>query len=432
MSNVRSHSDAPQSTQKRRTLSPALARRLAIARQRLAGESSPSLSAAHAEGILEVVRDLGCLQLDPTNVVARNHLLVLWSRLGVYDPEHLDTLLWTERQLFEDWAHAASIVPTEDYPIFAALKRDFGKGDSTHDQRVRDWIDQNRVLRRHILNELRRNGPLPSRHFEDRAVADWHSEGWNAGRNVDRMLNCLWAQGKIMVAGRAGGQKLYDLTERCLPEWTPRESLNDYEVVYRAAQKSLRALGVATSAHIQRHYIRGCYPNLPRVLSDLESEGRIVQVQIGDGKREPVWPGDWYVHADDLTLLDRLAGGDWQPHTTLLSPFDNLICDRKRTEQLFNFRFRLEIYTPPAKRTYGFYVLPILHGDRLIGRIDPRMDRARGLLTVNTVYAEPHAPATRQAARTIAGAVEELARFLGATEIAYSGRVPSIWKDGLR
>jgi uncharacterized protein YcaQ len=135
------------------TLSPALARRLVILRQRLAGPRPQ----ANAAGIMDIVRDLGCLQLDPTNVVARSHLLVLWSRLGRYDPAHLDTLLWKERRLFEDWAQAASIVLTEDYPIFEALKRDFGKGDSVGARRVRDWMAQNKALRRHILMELGHN-----------------------------------------------------------------------------------------------------------------------------------------------------------------------------------------------------------------------------------------------------------------------------------
>ena len=231
-----------------RIISPTLARRLAVTRQRLAGEPRPS---PDADGILDVVRDLGCLQLDPTNVVARSHLLVLWSRLGTYDPAHLDALLWTEHRLFEDWAHAASIVLTEEYPVFSALKRDFGRGNSVHAMRVRDWMARNSTLRRHILTELRRNGPLPSRYFEDKAKEDWQSTGWTAGRNVDRMLEFLWAQGRIMVAERVGAQKLWDLTERCLPEWTLRESLGDYEVVYHAAQKSLRALGVARAVHIQ-------------------------------------------------------------------------------------------------------------------------------------------------------------------------------------
>ncbi len=408
-----------------RTLSPTQARRLAITRQNLAGGPRPS---PDATGLLNVVRDLGCLQLDPTNVVSRSHLLVLWSRLGPYDPAHLDTLLWKDRRLFEYWAHAASIVLTEDYAIHQVTMRKHGMGNSLWDQRSRAWVKENGPLRRRILTQLARNGPLPSRAIEDVSATNRQSGGWNTGRNVNRMLNYLWGKGQIMIAGRTGTQRLWNLTERCLPEWTPRDPLSEREVVRRAAQKSLRALGVASATHIQQHYVRGRYPGLESVLAELESEGRITHVQIGDGKREPIWPGQWYIHADDLALLEQLASDEWEPRTTLLSPFDNLICDRKRTEQLFDFSFRLEIYTPKAKRQYGFYVLPILHGDQLIGRVDPAMDRARGRLTVNAIYAEPRALATRKTGQAVANAIQELGAFLGATEIAYKRRMPAIWK----
>ncbi|MDR7419627.1 MAG: crosslink repair DNA glycosylase YcaQ family protein [Armatimonadota bacterium] len=392
-----------------RTLSSLEARRLAITRQRLAGPRPPRTP----EGILGLVRELGCLQIDPTSVVARSHLLVLWSRLGRYDPAHLNTLLWEERRLFEDWAHAASIVLTEDYPIFRALKSWPRTGDQAWARRFRAWLARNAGLRRHILVELRRRGPLLSRQIEDKAVTDWQSTGWTVGRNVGRMLAYLWHAGRIMVAGRANGQKLWDLTERCLPAWTPRERLSQREIVRRAAQRSLRALGVATPRQIAQHFIRNRYPDLARVLRDLEAEGRIERVQVRD--RLDVWPGDWFIHADDLPLLDRLRAGDWRPRTRLLSPFDNLICDRARTRQLFGFDFTLEIYVPPPQRRYGFFVMPILHGDRLIGRIDPALDRERGVLTVRAVHAEPDAPRGREAGLAITAAVEDLAAFLGAS-----------------
>ena len=372
------------------------------------------------------MRDLGCLQLDPTNAVARSHLLVLWSRLGAYDPAHLEALLWQQRQLFEYWAHAASIVLTEEYPIHHLRMRRHGTGDSDGARQVREWMDANDALRRQILDTLHAQGPLPARAFDDTAAVPWRSSGWTGGRNVDRMLAFLWGQGKIMVAGRAGNQKLWDTAERHLPAWTPREELDEREVVRRAAQKSLRALGVARTDHIERHYTRDRYPGLPETLAALDAEGRIVRVQIGDATQ--TWPGTWYVHSDDLPTLDRLAAGEWEPRTTLLSPFDNLICDRQRTETLFNFSFRLEIYVPRAQRRYGYYVLPILHGDRLIGRADPVMDRKRGRLTVHAVHAEPDAPTTREAARAIANAIADLASFLGAREIAYGEVVPDAWK----
>jgi uncharacterized protein YcaQ len=233
-----------------------------------------------------------------------------------------------------------------------------------------------------------------------------------------------------MVAGRSGLQKLWDLTERVLPEWTPCDVLDEREVTRRAVQKSLRALGVGTLKQINLHYTRYRYKELPTVLKELEAEGRIQRVEIAaDGQ---TWKGPWYIHCDDLPLLERLENGDWQPRTMLLSPFDNLICDRARTEQLFNFDFRIEIYVPKDKRKYGYYVLPILHGDQLIGRIDPLMNRKDKALTVNSVYAEPDAPLNGETGKTVAGAIEELAVFLGAKTITYGANVPKGWKKALR
>jgi hypothetical protein len=239
------------------------------------------------------------------------------------------------------------------------------------------------------------------------------------------MLDFLWTRGQVLVAGRPGQQRLWDLAERCLPSWTPREVLTEDEVVYRAAQKSLRALGVARPKDIAQHYIRGRYPGLNKILAELEAEGQIVQVRIED------WRGPWYIHTEDLPLLDRLIAGDWEPRTTLLSPFDNLICDRARTEQLFDFHFRIEIYVPKPQRKYGYFVLPILHGDRLIGRIDPALDRKRQVLTIQAVYAEPDAPLTKETGLAIARAVQELAVFVGAKDIVYTGQVPEGWRPGL-
>ncbi|MFL5734122.1 MAG: winged helix-turn-helix domain-containing protein [Chloroflexia bacterium] len=413
-----------------RTISPTLARRIAVARQRLGGPDAPAVSRPDAERILEVVRDLGCLQLDPTSAVARSHLLVLWSRLGPYDPVELDKLLWRERSLFEYWAHAASIVLTEDYPIHSVMMRRYASGESGWSRTVRDWMEGNRVLRDHILEEIGKNGPMQSKQFEDKTVESWQSTGWTGGRNVSRMLDFLWTQGRIMVAGRVGGQRLWDLAERCLPEGTLREEIDRHEAVRRAAQKSLRALGVGTAKDISQHYTRGRYPGLEDALAELEAGGRIEQVRVVEEGRG-VWPGIWYVHTDDLPLLERLAAGEWQPRTTLLSPFDNLICDRARTERLFGFDFRIEIYVPKAQRKYGYYVLPILHGDRLIGRIDPSMDRKQKRLTVNAIYAEPHAPTDAATGQAIAGAIESLGEFLGPEEIVYGERVPEGWGSAI-
>ncbi len=372
---------------------------------------------------MHLMRDLGCIQIDPISAVARSHLLVLWSRLGNYDMAQFDRLLWQERKLFEYWAHCASIVLTEDYPIHSLLMRNYASGDSKWAQRVREWEKQNGQLSRYILKQLRRAGPLPARMLEEDGIHPraWVSTGWTSGRNVSRMLDFLWLQGKIMVAGRAGLQKLWDLSERVLPEWTPRERLSAHEATCRAAQKSLRALGVATPKQIERHFTRGRYPDLPRVLDELQAQERIARVQV-EGLA-----GTWYIHADNLPRLEEIEN-QWEPRTVLLAPFDNLICDRARTRQLFDFDYSIEIYTPTHKRKYGYYVLPILHGDRLIGRIDPLMKRAEGRLEINAMYWEPNVRVTRPLVRAVKQTIQDLGQFLGAREIAYGKRVLKEWR----
>jgi uncharacterized protein len=403
-----------------RRLDPTLARRLAVSRQRL---SDPAPPAAGPQAIMSVATDLGSLQLDPISVVARSHQLVLWSRLGRYDPADLEALLWRERCLFEYWTHAAAVVCTQDYPVHSLLMRRY---PSERHRKLREWLAANQALRRSVLRQLRAAGPLPTRAIEDRSATDWQSGGWTAGRNVDRMLDLLWTQGRIMVAGRQGQQRVWDLAERVLPDWAPTRRPPEREVVRLAAQRSLRALGVATARDIDRHFTAYRYPGLDGVLAALERAGRIERVRVaadGDGG-EP--PGPWYVHADDLPLLERLGDGDWRPRTTLLSPFDNLLINRERTERLFGFHYRMEIYVPKAARRYGYYVLPVLHGDRLVGRVDPALDRRGGRLVVHALHAEPGAPAS--AGPSVAGALADLASFLGASGVDLRQPPPKAWR----
>jgi uncharacterized protein YcaQ len=399
------------------------ARRLAILRQGLAG---PILRPT-PDRVLEILDNLRCLQIDPIRAVERTQYLVLWSRLGQYDIAYLDDLLWREKRLFEYWAHAASIVLTKDYPIHQTHMRQLANGrlNSNWHRRVRTWMADNEQFRQYILNRLRTEGPLAASEFEDRSVRPWASDGWNDGRNVSQMLSFMWEQGQVMVAHRAGLRKKWALAEMHLPAWTPRRTLSERETVRQAAQWSLRALGVGTARQINNHFTRDRYPGLDQVLADLEAEQEILPVEIGD------WAGKWYIHATDLPLLNSLEER-WQPRTVLLSPFDNLIADRDRTELVWNFRFRIEIYVPKAKRQYGYYVLPILHGDRLIGRIDPKMDRKTKTLHINAVYAEPDAPQDRSTGRAIAREIEGLAEFLGAERIAYGDALATGWRGALR
>lgn len=406
-------------------LSPQDARRLAITRQQLAGPR-PQPDAA---GLMKVMRAIRCLQLDPISAVARSPLLVLWSRLGNYDPALLQRALWRDRQLFEYWAHAASIVLVDDWPVHRLhMAQRANGGWRPH---TRQWLEENRALREHILERLERDGPLAPGDFDGDVVEEeWHSTGWTNQRTVNQMLDCLWTEGRVMVAGRRGRTRLWDLTHRCLPPDVDAGLRPDRSAVIESAvQLSLRALGVGTARHIREHFTRGRYHDLDRAIERLVQQGLLRPVQIeADGE---VWPGEWFIHADDVPLLQQLQNGAWQPRTTLLSPFDNLICDRDRTEELFDFYFRIEIYVSAAKREYGYYVLPILHGDRLVGRIDPRYDQKNKQLLVHAVYAEGHAADDETVGQAAAQAITELANFLGANEIIYRTPAPAAWQDAM-
>ncbi len=412
-----------------RTISPTTARRLAITKQHLDAVRHE----ATTEGIYQAVRDLGCLQLDPLQTVARSHTLVVFSRVGPYNVVDLDKLIYHDRKLFEYWAHAASHVLTQDYPIHHLRMRTYAKTDDPWHIRIAEWINANKKLRDMILREIKRNGPISSRVLTEMGEAPkaWVSSGWTNDRNVSRMIDFLWMQGKIMVARREGLNKFWDLSERVLPEWTPREKLSEREIVTRAAQTSLKALGVGTEKQIGAHYISGRYPNLRERLNELERAGEIERLEIRDSHAS-AWKGTWYVHRSDIRLLEKLERGEFEGRTVLLSPFDNLVRDRARNIQFWDFDYKIEIYTPQAKRKYGYYVLPILSNDQLIGRIDPKMDRAQGVLNINAVHLEHNAPRDLKTARAVRDAIEELAEFLNATEIQYTKKIPDAWSRVLR
>ena len=365
---------------------------------------------------MEVVRDLGCLQLDPIAVVARSHLLVLAARLGPFDPGILDRLLWQDRALFEYWAHRASIVLTEDYPIHNHLMRMYGSGPLRRHERLRRWLEANDALRRRILREIRAHGPVRSRDLAGTGSVDWVSKGWTGGRNVSQMLDYLWTKGTIAVAGRRGLEKLWDMAERWYPEWTPRERLTPRQVTERAAPRSLRALGVATPKQISTHFIPGRYTGLATVLERLRARGAIVPVRVMDDGTEV--KGQWLLHAADLDLVDLLERGEgWEPGAALLSPFDNLIWERERAGMLFGFEFRMEIYVPKAQRRFGYYTMPILHGDRVVGIADPVMDQSAETLRINALHLLPDAPKGRATKVAVDRAVDELGTFLGAARV---------------
>jgi uncharacterized protein YcaQ len=358
---------------------------------------------------VEVVDGLGSIQMDPTRTVARTEHLVLWSRLGRrFTVAELERLLWQDRSLFE---YRAFIFPTTELPVHRATMRRYPSGAVSRHAYVRRYLRENQAFRRYVLRRLRDEGPLPTRSFEDRSAVGWRTGGWNDDNpNTSMMLEVLWAKGEVMIAGRDGQQRLWDLAARRLPADGAR--LAPGEEARRLLDTQLRALGIARVNRFGMTFEGTRPPGWERALARLEREGRAVRMTVGGV------PGRWWAHAD---ALDRR----FQPRTVLLSPFDRLVHDRARTEQLFGFRFRLEIYVPKAKREYGYFVLPILHGDRLVGRIDPIFDRGEKVLRVNGVHAEPDAPP--EAWPAIVRQIRELAGWLGAGDVRLP-ELPGVWR----
>ncbi len=403
------------------TLTPAEARRLAVFAQRLeAPRPSPTKT-----DIFDTIRHITCLQLDPINVVARTQLLVLFSRLGRYDPADLDALLWDDKALFEYLAHAASIVLADDYPIFRPImEKERGiTSNGAWFMRQHEWMQANVPFQQRILAELAARGPLYAEEFESEADTPWpHANRWGGGRDVGIMLDFMWVRGYVTVTRRQGSgyglKKQWGLMEHQLGERVHQPPVERLVLVRQAVERALMALGPARQRDVKSYFTRHNYPELHQALAGLARDGVISKVVIRDDDGSE-WRGPWYLHRDWLPELERIRRGEWRPQTVLLSPFDNLIADRARAELLFDFFYRIEIYVPAAKRQYGYYVMPILHGDRLIGRIDPKMDRQTGRLLINAVHWEPGAGADGETRAAVVGAIEALAGFLGADEVDY-------------
>lgn len=385
-----------------RKLSLNAARRIAVRATRLDSPRSKS--------ILEVVHETGALQLDPTSAVARSEQLVLWSRLGRYDVDDLERLLWDERALFT-WK--AFLYPVEDWPVIAAFGREY---PTPRVDDVAEWLRDNRSFERYVLSTLRRRGAMPQSELEDRSVRPWQSRGWTGGKNVSQMLEFLWAQGRVMVSSRRGRERVWDLAERVVP-LEPTRPLSAEEAAAVHLERSYRRFGpMAGPSGYKRVPHLWALP-LEDTFVRLVRDGVLTECEI-EGVR-----GTWYVHRD---LLER--GGPFRGRTTLLSPFDPLVYDRSRAEALWSFRYKLEIYVPAAKREFGYFVLPILHGDRLVGRIDPLFDRKANVLRVHEVYAEEDA--RTDAGPAVAKAIQALGSWLGAADVDV-GRVPRVWRRDL-
>jgi len=366
------------------------ARELAVMGQRL--------DAVRPRSVDEVLAALGEIQMDPTSVVARTEHLVLFSRLGPsFRVSQLERRMWTDRAMFEYWAH---IVPMTDLPMHRISMKRYPHGQWKRHQYVRDWLVANDAFVRYAMRELRDRGPLRTRDFENRAAEGWETGGWNdEGQNAAMLLDILWSQGKVMIVGRDGQQRLWDLASR----WFPRVPARSRTAMAAdLVERQIHARGITRLDRLGSLF-DGAMPGRDEAVERLRRRGVIVPLRVES------YPGRWYTHRD---LLDRSFRG----RTVALSPFDDLISDRTRTERLFEMYYRIEIYVPKAKR-WGYFVLPVLRGDRLVGRLDPSWERAERVLTVKAWQMQPETDAADRDA--VHEAIDELARWLRAERVAF-------------
>jgi uncharacterized protein len=356
-------------------LTKAHARRIAVRAQ--------LLDAPRPTELLAVVQQLTLLQIDPTAAIAPSADLVAWSRLGsAYHPAHLKQAVEDERTLFE---HDALVRPVSDLGLYLA-----GAADRPAREGPRAWLRANDSFRRDILDLLGSSGPLSSRDIPDTCVVPWASTGWTNNRNVTQMLELLMMRGEVAIAGRVGRERLWDLPERVYPADVVVPSVDEAHRLKN--ERRLSALGIARQKR----------PAMPIEPVDVGEAG---EPAVVEGLK-----GEWRV---DPAALD--AG--FEGRTALLSPFDRLVYDRARTQELFDFQYTLEMYKPAAKRRWGYFALPVLHGDRLVGKIDAAADRKASVLRVHAIHEDVRF--TRPMTKAVQAELDDLATWLGLGAVVY-------------
>lgn len=367
--------------------------------------------AADGAAVLGALRRLGFAQLDSINIVERAHHHVLWTRLPGYRPATLEGLQ-REGKVFEHWTHDASIIPCEWFPHW---RHRFTRVESWAWSK---WLHQklgrkrDRILSE-VLERVRRDGPLMARDFEQGG----HTSGpWWDWKPAKAALEYWWRAGELAVPRRVGFQKVYDLTERVLPVVYRLPAPTPEEHVEWACRTAMERLNVATVREIAAFWGAITAAQAAPWCAGAVGRGELAAVSIGalEGSTRPgfAW-ADWRRRVEGATEAAERAGAP--SGLRLLSPFDPLVRDRARCLRLFGFDYRFEAFVPEAKRTYGYYVLPILEGQRLVGRLDPKFDRAAGVLRVKQVWWEAGVKPTRARRRALDEALARYAEFVGAT-----------------
>jgi uncharacterized protein YcaQ len=363
------------------------------------------------EAIQKIVERLGCVQIDTLNLVQRSHYLVLWSRLGTYTPTDFDALVYypDRRSLFEGWQRVASFIPLKDYRFQLPRQQ---RMRQNHSEGFLKWFDQQgHELIDLVLQRIRNEGALRAADFEYHGPRRGSWWDWKPAKTA---LEYLFAFGDLMIAKRVNFQRVYDLTERVLPAWvdTSAPTLEQRDRYWM--EQAVLALGICQPGQLigYNYFQRG---PLKPVLESLIKESMLVSVDVrlANGEVQP-----YLVHRENLNLLQQAADGVIKAErTTFLSPFDNLWWAPGRDEQLWSFRQRLEAYTPAPKRVWGYFCLPILHKERLVGRFDPKMERKEGVLRLKALYLEDGVDPDDELVSGVAEVMHDFMRFHKAKDL---------------
>jgi uncharacterized protein len=389
------------------------------------GMLTPVRRTAQKRDVLASIRRMGLLQIDTIHVIARSPYLVLYSRLGAYEPRWLDEL-HAAGKLFEYWAHAACFLPAENWPLYRGLMLDGMRERSRYFPHVLDWLEQNHEAAELVLRHILERGALRISDFEQEPEAVRPSGGWWDWKLEKTALEHLFYTGELVIARRERFQRVYDLRERIMPDWDDARATPANQARLALLRKAALALGVATEPWL-RDYFRMNNAKCKQALSALLDSGELLPLRI-DGVKEQA-----YVHRDALPVLKRLTGGRASlpapnpddagkaerpetaalhaSRTALLSPFDPLVWDRKRARELFGFDYTIEVYTPEHKRRYGYFTLPILHRGTLIGRLDPKAHRADAVFEVRALHLEPGVKLQAEDIGDIATAIHNMAQW---------------------
>jgi uncharacterized protein YcaQ len=379
-----------------------------------------------ADSIHDLIEQIGCVQIDTLQMVQRSQYLALWSRLGTYDPADFDHLIYANkngdgintRRLFEYWLHAACVIPLSLYRYRLPVMRWFEQGNSHWFQQ---WLSQpgNAELIQAVLERVRNEGAMRAADFEHDGSPRGSWWDWKPAKNA---LEQLYNEGRLMIADRVNFQRVYDVRERVLPAWVDTREPTRQEMLRHLLEHSVRALGVCLPVQAADYFYLKRTEAKPMV-QDLITSGVIVEVrgELADGKSHTL-----IVHRDHLPALEQAADGALKAErTTFLSPFDSLLWARERDMQLFGFDQRLEAYTPAPKRRWGYFCLPVLHHERLVGRFDPKLERRSGTLRLKALYLEPGIAPDDELVASVAGTLRDFMAFHKATELVVERSEPA-------